>query len=603
MRKSLLTLFGLSSTLIAAAAACTVTTNSDNNGGTPDGGGVALPDSGGTPAADAGTDAADSGDTPDPDSGTGNNITQSACGTLAKNGEKKGTIEAAETWAAGEYDVTSSLSLKAPLTLSPCVTLRIAPGATINVQTGGALKLLGTSDHAVRITSANASPSAGDWGYIEFGAGSQSAANEIHFAIIEHGGKDYGTVYVASDASVAIDHTIIQESGTYGLQVVGGGHVRDFADNTITKSGSSPVKIHPNSVGDLLGGTFTGNASDVITVEGGQINKTATWKSLGVPFRSDSLTVAKSPANTPTTLTIEAGVTLQLRPDTTFLVQTDGALHLAGTAASPVKITSSETSPSAGDWRYIEFYNGSTGAENVIENAIIEYGGKDYGAVYLDDKASVKITNTTIQHSSEEGIQVVGADAKLRDFTGNTLTDNKLGSVVAQPNVIGQLGAGTYADPIHVSAGTLSADATWPDHGTPYVIDGGVTVQAPSGTATLTIGEGSKLALSNGLSFYVQNKGVLKLAGTAAKHVTITSASAAPVAGSWGYIDIESLGNTFTYADISYGGQGGYGQIYVGSNSSVALNDVVFTNGLTCDVDKASGTSSVTGNSTFNLCP
>ncbi len=534
------------------------------------------------------------------------------CGSLPKFERNGGTLAASETWPVGDYLVKGTLYLKGTLTIPACTVVRLAPEASIIVDTGGALRLLGGETTKVRVTSSNTTPSAGDWGYIEFRSTSSSADSEIHHSVIEYGGKGYGAIYVASGASVAIDHTTIQNSATYGIEVKGSGHLRGFTDNVITKSGTAPVKIHVNSVGDLLGGTFAGNASDVISVDGGNVDKTAIWKNLGVPYRADTFYVKGSA--TPQKLTLEAGVTLQMRPSQSINIDTAGGLYLAGTAAAPVKITSSETSPSAGDWGYIEFRSDSTAADNVIEHAIVEYGGKGYGAIYVAASASVKITDSTVQHSEDVGLQVVSDTSARRGFPGNTITDNAQGPIRAKANVIGQIGAGTYTsggvnDVIRVDGGTVSKNATWGAWGVPYRVDATVYVQAPSGTATLTVAAGAKLTMGNGMSFIADTRGLLSLAGTAASHVTVTSAAAAPVMGIWNYIEIRSLGNTFTYADISYGGGGGnatgYGQLYVSPSSSVALDHVTFSNGKLCDVDRANNTTATVtaANSTFNECP
>ncbi|MBX3204551.1 MAG: hypothetical protein KF764_05750 [Labilithrix sp.] len=593
MRYPTFRILGISSLVIAAIHCDPDPSPSDPNTNVPDGGEP--------PSVDAAPGDAS------PDAGPSD-----TCGALQKFERNGGPLEASETWPVGDYLVKGTLYLKGTLTIPACTVLRLAPDANIVVDTGGALKLLGGETTKVRVTSSNTTPSAGDWGYIEFRASSSSADSEIHHSVIEHGGKGYGAIFVASSASVAIDHTTIQNSATYGVEVRSGGHLRGFTDNVITTSGTAPVKIHVNSVGDLLGGTYTGNASDVISVDGGNVDKTATWRNLGIPYRADTFYVKGSA--TPQKLTLAAGVTLQMRPSQSINVGTAGGLTLAGTAAAPVKITSSETSPSAGDWGYIEFRSDSTAGDNVIEHAIVEYGGQGYGAIYVAASASVKITDSTVRHSEDVGLQVVSDTSALRGFTGNTFTDNAQGHIRARANVIGQIGAGTYTsggvnDVIRVDGGTVSKNATWGAWGVPYRVDATVYVQAPSGTATLTVAAGARLAMGNGITFIADTRGLLNLAGTAASHVTVTSAAAAPVMGIWNYIEIRSLGNAFSYADISYGGGGGnatgFGQLYVAASSSVALDHVNFSNGLLCDVDRANSTNATVNatDTTFTACP
>lgn len=534
------------------------------------------------------------------------------CGVLQKIERDGSTIKGDETWPVGDYTVKGSLKIQnATLTIPACSIVRLAPGENISVGTGGSLKLLGGETTKVRVTSSNTAPAAGDWGYIEFLDGS-SADSEIHHVVIEYGGKGFGAIYVAANASVALDHTTIKDSQTYGIQLRdAGSHLRGATDNVVTGSGIAPVQIHANSVGDLLGGTFTGNASDVILVNGGTVDKTQTWKQLGVPFRADTFTVRG--AATPQQLTIEAGVTLQMKRDQNITIATAGGLHLAGTAAAPVKLTSSETSPSAGDWRYLEFNADSTSGDNVLEHAIIEYAGKDFGAVFVADSASIKMTDCTVQHNETYGLQIRGGE--LRDFTGNAFTDNAEGHIFAYPSVVGQIGAGTYAsgganDVIRVAGGTFTKNATWGAWGVPYRIDGSLTFNADSGSATWKVAAGATLAIGNGQTITAGTKGVLVLDGTADKHVVITSAASSPTPGIWKYIDLYSPGNSFKYADIAFGGGGNFGQVFLNSNTSLTLDNVKFSSAggtgaaMGCDVASHQGANATTtgSNSTYQPC-
>lgn len=544
-------------------------------------------------------------------SGGGGSSTSSSSSSsgepLTQYEKEGGTISAPETWAAGDYLIKGSLTLRAVLTVDACAVLRMAPGTAITVATGGALKLMGRADCKIRVTSANAAGSPADWRYIEFNADSQAAANEIHHAIIEYAGDEYGALYVAGGTSVAVDNTTFQHNKTYGIQLVTGAHLRDFNGNVVTDTtGQAPVSIHVNSLGDLLGGTFTGNVNDLIRVEGGTVDKSATWKNLGVPYRVASFSVRGPSA--PTRLVIEAGATIQVGRGQHITVGTNAGLHAAGTAAAKVTFTSSETSPSAADWGYLEFNADANDTDNVLEHTVVEYSGDEYGAVYLADDVSVKISNSTIRHSGHVGLQVVGSKSGLREFTGNTLTSNALGAVLTHANVAGQLGAGSYTgnadDVVRISGGTVSASATWQNLGVPFRFDAPITVQGPSAIATLSVAAGTTLQVGpNQVPISVNDKGVLKLLGTSASHVTVTSSAPAPTPGAWNEIDLYSLGNELTYTDIAYGGGGSYGQLWLGGSAGVTLNNAVFRNTETCDVKLSSGAQVNASGSTYTTCP
>lgn len=541
-------------------------------------------------------------------SSSGGASSSSSGGPLSQYEKEGGTLQSDETWTAGDYLVKGSLTLHAVLTVDACSVLRMAPNTSITVGTSGALRLMGRADCKIRVTSANPSPSPADWSYIDFKGDSQAAANEIHHAIIEYAGKDYGALYVAAGTSVAVDHTELQHNERYGVEVVAGGHLRDFDANVVTDTtGEAPVSIHVNSVGDLLGGTYTENRNDFIRVAGGTVDKSATWKNLGVPYRlAESFTV-RGP-NAPTQLVIEPGTTLQIARNQHITVATNAGLRAAGTANAKITFTSSETSPSPGDWDYIEFNQDANDADNALEHTVVEYAGRGYGAVYLADDVSVKITDSVIRHSGHVGLQAVGSKSRLRDFTGNTLTNNALGAALVEANVAGQLGAGSYTgntdDVVRIAGGTVTADATWQNLGVAYRFDAPITVQGPSAIATLTVNAGTTLQVGpNQVPIRVNDKGVLRMLGTSASHVRITSSAPSPAAGAWHEIDLYSLGNQLTYTDIAFGGGGSYGQLWLSAAAGVTLDHAVFSGTGSCDLKVSSGAQVNASNSTYVACP
>jgi hypothetical protein len=96
----------------------------------------------------------------------------------------------------------------AVLSLEPGVALLVGPDATITVRNHGALTLNGTATNKVRITSAKASPAAGDWNEIDIYSDSQGSKNAFHYAEISYGGYSgkYGQVWLDSNASVTLDN-------------------------------------------------------------------------------------------------------------------------------------------------------------------------------------------------------------------------------------------------------------------------------------------------------------------------------------------------------------------------------------------------------------
>jgi hypothetical protein len=72
----------------------------------------------------------------------------------------------------------------------------------------------------------------------------------------------------------------------------------------------------------------------------------------------------------------------------------------------------------------------------------------------------------------------------------------------------------------HVSTTTISQDANWTPAGSPYILDGNVTVAAG---ATLTLSPGVVIKF-NGQSRYLWVNGTLNATGTASQPIVFTSA-------------------------------------------------------------------------------
>jgi hypothetical protein len=119
------------------------------------------------------------------------------------------------------------------------------------------------------------------------------------------------------------------------------------------------------------------------TTHCGQISADENWSNTGnVHVVTCNVTVDSG-----VTLTIQEGAIVKFDEGTVLGV--NGVLKVEGTATSPVQITSlkddsvggdtngdgNATSPAPGDWGHISFLDTSVDSENLIEHAVIRYGG------------------------------------------------------------------------------------------------------------------------------------------------------------------------------------------------------------------------------------
>lgn len=513
-----------------------------------------------------------------------------------------------ETWAAGVHVLGGSIQISGLLTVEPCSVIKVPKGASITVGSGGAVHWVGTEEDPIIVTSAAPEGAPGDWVEIDIEAASTGPENVFRHVILEYGGGGaYGTVWVQSGASIEISDTTIRHSGDVGLYAADGAELRNFVGNTLQDNAKGALKIGPNEAGMLGVGTYAPNGVEGILLLAGSVRKSQTWLTHDTPYVAESGFTIETEAGS-TQLTIAPGATLKLGDGVIVTVGDNGGLTMVGTAEEPITITSSKQTGAPGDWAEIDIYASSVDEHNRFEHVIIEHGGGGkYGQVWVQEGASVAISNSEIRRGGDVGIANYG---ELRDFTGNTIVDNAAGALRIVAGAVDQLHAGTYGpnavDGIIVLNQRVEHDATWEALGVPFLAGESFSIGTDAGAARLTLAPGVDLRLGEYAILTVDKNGALRLDGTPDNPVRITSAKAVPAPGDWVEIDINdgSIGpeNVFTYAEISYGGGGSYGQLWVSEKAEITLDHVTFSHaGEGCDV---SGDGSITAiESTYVPCP
>ncbi len=103
-----------------------------------------------------------------------------------------------------------------------------------------------------------------------------------------------------------------------------------------------------------------------------------------------------------------------------------------------------------------------------------------------------------------------------------------------------------------IPGGTLTSDTTWTMAGSPYVVQGDVTVASG---VTLTVQPGVIVKFNANTSLNVQAGGRLIAQGNIAQPIAFTSSAASPAAGDWGYVQVQANGSArLSYCDLGYGG-------------------------------------------------
>jgi hypothetical protein len=255
---------------------------------------------------------------------------------------------------------------QATLTLQAGARLQFAPGAGLEVgvecsdpDCTGSLRVEGTADAPVVLTSDSPSPGPGNWAGVRFGTSVMNGAR-IEGAIVEYAGEGqegavrfadtgeqpFGRVAIvdsvmrnnaAGGLTVKLDRNYDNAPGPFFAELAG----NDFADDPPYAASLDPAAV--DSVGP--GNTFAG-AIEVEQYQRG-ITRAVTWTDLGVPYVLRSGLKVTDDTGT-ASLTLTEGVQMRFMPGTTLTIGSltgPGALHATG-----VTFDSAVASPAPGDW-------------------------------------------------------------------------------------------------------------------------------------------------------------------------------------------------------------------------------------------------------------
>ena len=579
---------------------------------------------------------------------------------------RDGVITANRTWrtSAIPYVVNGSVfvqdSSSPVLTIEAGNTVRFNASSQIgvNYQNKGALVANGTSTAPVLFTSSAASPTAGAWWGLYFGAVTGSSASSISHATIEYGGLSGAsrggvTIYTGSPA---FDHVTIRNSAFAGAAVHGGSP--SFAQTTIDSNGGpgiyaintatltlSDVTLTDNSgyavtapatatfpSASNLSASGNGSGRDAIEIRAGTMTASTTWPYSGIPWvLTGTIDVMHSSAPV---LTIAAGNTIRFNSGAQLSCNHSarGAIQAIGTASEPILFTSNGTA-TPGYWQGLWFGPSADGPQSNITHATIEYGGSNAGG---RGGATVHTLTPVFDHvtfrdNAHAGLRLISGSAVLLDSTitangghginasgGTSLTltnvafTNNSGFAATLPVSVGLTDAtnltatgNSGGNAIEYRAGVITANTTWPLSDIPYVVTGTIDVMHSS-APVLTIAAGNTIRFNGGaqLSCNHSAKGAIQAVGTSAQPILFTSNTSA-VAGAWQGLwfgpAADGPQSNIAYATIEYGGSiSGRGGATVHTLSPV-FEHVTFRNNAHAGVRLNSGSaairdSTITGN-------
>ncbi|MDW8419299.1 MAG: hypothetical protein RML37_07770, partial [Chitinophagales bacterium] len=182
-----------------------------------------------------------------------------------------------------DYTLTCVLNVNAKLTIEPGVVIVCKSGSGIVINSGGALKAVGTTDKKIEFKGET--DVQGAWKGLYFK--SNSVFNELNHCIVANAGSASfdgnaarkANIRVALNAQLKIRNTIVSKSAKDGLYVDGLesdelNPITSFSMNEFTQNAEYPISaIGPTATQlDGMSSTFTGNGRNKVLLRGGRLH-------------------------------------------------------------------------------------------------------------------------------------------------------------------------------------------------------------------------------------------------------------------------------------------------------------------------------------------
>lgn len=493
------------------------------------------------------------------------------------------------TWTSDKvYTIDSDITINnnSVLTIQPGTVIKFGANGSLSIGYGSNATILanGTAANPITFTSSASLPAAGAWEGLTFY--DKTLSNSVlTYCNILFAGKNsmYGAVNLLG-CDITMNNCNISNSGSFGIYTTysnsNGGFVA-FDNNTINTTAKYGIVMNAQKISTIgTGNTFTNIKGISIT---GDYNSSTpqTWKNFNVPYVISS--------------EVDIDGNLTIAPGTTFKFDTNGWIEIGyystttfiadgGSATTPITFTTSATTPAAGAWKGIVVYeNAQTNTK--FNQCIIEYAGfspTNMGAFLMSGTASINFTNNIIRHSAGYGINM-GGDAGFQSFSNNTITNCANHLIVISTKHLPDLGTGNTLTAASGKGIDVTGDVRytspviWRKQTADFYVRGGeIDVDG-----IIAIEAGCKFLFVNDSYFwfgYYENTKITAV-GTATSKISFTSASASPVAGTWGglyFDDYVQTNSALAYCDFQYTGMLAKPALYV--NTSFPVSNTTISN-------------------------
>ena len=324
-------------------------------------------------------------------------------------------------------------------------------------------------------------------------------------------------------------------------------------------------------------GNGGGNATDPVSIDGGEINENTVWKDLGLPV--DYIINDGIRLNGNALVTIEPGVTIMFANNNGgIFVGENAGLKAVGTEEKPIVFTGPTNNQNTGSWGSIKIT--SKRNDNALEYVTFKNGGSDDGkwdAVIDIEGGKVSIKNCTIEGSLSHGI-LLESSAKLTAFEGNKISKceaypiyiEDAASVLSLEDTNNTFASNNKHNVVGISGASISNTEknTLKALSIPYYFEEGLYL---NDAQTFTIEPGTILKLGAGKFISIEEDVTFIAKGTATAHIVFDGYE--EEAGYWEGIRYYSkkANSTLSYCDLK---NGGYGESDEWHAALIYINDI-----------------------------
>lgn len=304
------------------------------------------------------------------------------------------TITADGTWAdlGVPMHFNQNGNIAATVTLEAGATVQIGDSNEFKIKEGGALDANGESGNEVTIQGAN--DQKGYWEGMK--VGSAQSANQLTHTTVRNGGARWNAnVILTEGGRMGFENVTFEQSGGYGLIAETGTEILSFSTNTFQDNDWAGLKVPATMIPMLdSGSTYAGsNGDDRIEILNKEVEESATWKPLGVPFHfTQNLKISNS-------LTINPGTVLEFASRGKFgIIGDDGKINAVGDKPNDEPIVFRGSESTKGHWQEIRV---KTDANNVFQDCNMSDAGP---MLVVDTDANATVTNCSISNVSGDGL-------------------------------------------------------------------------------------------------------------------------------------------------------------------------------------------------------